>query len=471
MTAPLYEALMKYVKDGTIPYHMPGHKEGRSISRKYIENLAKIDLTEVPGTDNLHDPKGPILEAEELAAKAFGSKMSFFLVNGTTSGIYAAMCTVLNNDDKILIQRNSHKSVYNGLVITGAIPCYLNPLIDYDDGIAMGISIDELETMLRSDNDIKAVLITYPNYYGFCVDIKKIAEVVHKYDKILIVDEAHGAHFAFSEKLPITASKAGADIVVESIHKTLPAFTQSSILHVNTDKINIEKLRFYLSLFQTTSPSYILMSSIDLAREFMEGEGKKKLNNCIDLSIKTRDILNQFDSINCLGKDVIGRYGIYDFDPTKFTIDVKGLNLTGNDAEKILKSDFNIQVEMSDLYNILAIMTVVDTEKEFNILIDAIKKLRNYKKNINKKFIDYYPKIPQMAFKPSIAVKKSFKSVDLKDSIDKISCDYVIPYPPGIPLICPGEIVKKDMVQYINLLYNIGIKIVGIDNLSIRVCE
>ncbi|MDI3478391.1 MAG: hypothetical protein PWQ59_1916 [Thermoanaerobacterium sp.] len=469
LSAPLYEALLKYVEDGTLPYHMPGHKEGRIISRKYIENLAKIDLTEVPGTDNLHDPQGPILEAEKLAAKAFGAKMSFFLVNGTTCGIYAAMSAVLNEGDAVIIQRNSHKSVYNGLILTGATPIYLTPLIDYEDGIAMGVSIDELEGLLKGNKDIKAVLITYPNYYGFCIDIKSIVDLVHKYNKILIVDEAHGAHFAFSDKLPLPASKAGADIVVESIHKTLPAFTQSSILHVNTDRVDVDRLKFYLSLYQSTSPSYILMTSIDLARDFMEREGKDRLEECVNLSIDARNKLNAIEGVKCIGDDIVGKYGINDYDTTKLTISIKGLGISGSEAERILRENFNIQMEMSDLYNILAIMTVADGEKEFGELVKSVEGLLKYKKNQEIRLIDYYPDVPEMKMKPSEAVKKPYTLLKIDDAVDSVSLDYVIPYPPGVPLICPGEIIKKDMVQYIKLLYNIGIKIVGIDNLNIRV--
>lgn len=469
LSAPLYEALLKYVEDGTLPYHMPGHKEGRIISRKYIENLAKIDLTEVPGTDNLHDPQGPILEAEKLAAKAFGAKMSFFLVNGTTCGIYAAMSAVLNEGDAVIIQRNSHKSVYNGLILTGATPIYLTPLIDYEDGIAMGVSIDELEGLLKGNKDIKAVLITYPNYYGFCIDIKRIVDLVHKYNKILIVDEAHGAHFAFSDKLPLPASKAGADIVVESIHKTLPAFTQSSILHVNTDRVDVDRLKFYLSLYQSTSPSYILMTSIDLARDFMEREGKDRLEECVNLSIDARNKLNAIEGVKCIGDDIVGKYGINDYDTTKLTISIKGLGISGSEAERILRENFNIQMEMSDLYNILAIMTVADGEKEFGELVKSVEGLLKYKKNQEIRLIDYYPDVPEMKMKPSEAVKKPYTLLKIDDAVDSVSLDYVIPYPPGVPLICPGEIIKKDMVQYIKLLYNIGIKIVGIDNLNIRV--
>lgn len=471
MAAPLYEALIKYVKDGIIPFHMPGHKQGRLFPKEFLENIAKIDLTEVPGTDNLHDPHGPILEAEKLAAKAFGAKRSFFLVNGTTCGIYAAMCAVLNKGDKVLLQRNSHKSVYNGLILTKTKPIYLSYTFDYEDGIAMGIDINELENVLKFNNDIKAVIITYPNYYGFCVDIEEITKIVHRYNKILIVDEAHGAHFAFSEKLPITASAAGADIVVESIHKTLPAFTQSSILHVNSDLIDINRLKFFLSMFQTTSPSYILMASIDIAREYMTIYGKSVLNNCINYSLHIRDIINKDGNVRCIGREIIGNYGIKEFDPTKLTINFNNLGISGLEAEKILREKFNIQIEMSDIYNILAIVTVADEKEKLDLFLNAIREIYKYRNNNKLIGITDLPNIPDMVYTPSNAIHKKSNVVNINMSIGRISQSFVIPYPPGIPIICPGEVIKKDMVQYINLLYNKGIRIIGIDNFTIRVCE
>lgn len=471
MAAPLYESLMEYVKDRVIPFHMPGHKEGRVISGKYIENLAKIDLTEVPGLDNLHNPEGPILEAQRLAAKAFGAKESFFLVNGTTSGVYAAMYAALEPDDKVLIMRNSHKSVYNGLVLTGAVPAYINPEIDYDTGIPMGISANNVERYLKDDKAIKAVIVTYPNYYGFCSDIVKISEVVHKYGRILIVDEAHGSHFAFSEQLPTTSLEAGADIVVQSIHKTLPAFTQSSILHLNSGKVDADRLKFALKLFQTTSPSYILMSSIDLAREYMEVEGSVRLNKAVELSDYARGEINQIEGIRCLGEEIVGKYSIVDFDRTKLTVNVSGIGITGVYAEKILRDKYNIQVEMSDTVNILAMVTLADGEEEINSLIHGIRGLGRQRNIKNLIKVEKLPDIPEMILKPSEAVRRNRKQVPFNKSEGYISGDFIIPYPPGVPLICPGELIKKDMVKYINMLYNKGIKIIGIQNQNIQVCE
>ncbi|MEQ2130191.1 aminotransferase class I/II-fold pyridoxal phosphate-dependent enzyme [Caldanaerobacter subterraneus KAk] len=471
MSTPLYDALMEYVKKETVPFHMPGHKQGRVLPKEYIENLAKIDLTEVPGLDNLHNPDGPILEAQELAAKAFGSKQAFFLVNGSTAGIYAAMYAVLNPTDKVLVMRNSHKSVYNGVVLTQSIPVYLLPEIDYENGIAMGIDVEKLEEVLQKERDVKAVVVTYPNYYGFCSDIEKIVDIVHKYGKILIVDEAHGAHFPFSNNLPKSSIKAGADIVVQSLHKTLTSFTQTSILHLNSDRVDVDRLKYSLSLFQSTSPSYILMSSIDMAREYMEKEGKKRLEEIIQLSLYARREIGKIEEMKCLGEDVVGRYGIVDFDVTKLTISVKNLGIEGPEAEDFLRRECNIQVEMSDVYNILAMVTVGDDEKRVKMLLEGLKKLSKNRKRV--KFGDriLFPSLPEMELTPSEAVRKKKVRVPFEKAEGAISADFVTPYPPGVPLICPGERIEKDMVKYIEVLYNKGIKVLGIQDNLLSVCE
>ncbi|MGB9808581.1 MAG: aminotransferase class I/II-fold pyridoxal phosphate-dependent enzyme [Caldanaerobacter sp.] len=472
MTAPLYDALLKYVKRGTVPFHMPGHKQGKVLPKKYVENLAKIDLTELPGLDNLHNPEGPILEAERLLAQAFGSKEAFFLVNGSTAGIYASMYAVLNPGDRVLVMRNSHKAVYNGIVLTHSIPFYLLPEIDYENGIAMGIDVRKLEDVLQKERDVKAVVVTYPNYYGFCSDIQKIVDIVHKYGKILIVDEAHGAHFPFSEDLPLSSIKAGADIVIQSLHKTLTSFTQTSVLHLNSERVDVDRLRYSLSLFQSTSPSYILMSSIDLAREYMEKEGNEQLQKVIQLASYVRKEIDNIEGIRCLGEDIVGKYGVVDFDVTKLTISVKNLGINGAEAEEFLREECNIQIEMFDMFNILAMITVGDDERSIGRLLEGLKRLsKNKRKEVSIKRMEGFPSLPEMVFIPSEAIIKSKKKVNFMEAEGSVAGDFVIPYPPGVPILSPGERIEKDVVKYIEVLYNKGIKILGIQNNLLSVCE
>jgi len=296
-------------------------------------------------------------------------------------------------------------------------------------------------------------------------------DIVHKYGKILIVDEAHGAHFPFSNNLPKTSIKAGADIVVQSLHKTLTSFTQTSILHLNSDRVDVDRLKYSLSLFQSTSPSYILMSSIDMAREYMEKEGKKRLEEVIQLALYVRREIDKMEGIRCLGEDIVGRYGIVDFDVTKLTISVKNLGIEGPEAEDFLRRECNIQVEMSDVYNILAMVTVGDDEKRVKMLLEGLKKLSKNRKRV--KFGDriLFPSLPEMELTPSEAVRKKKVRVPFEKAEGAISADFVTPYPPGVPLICPGERIEKDMVKYIEVLYNKGIKVLGIQDNLLSVCE
>lgn len=463
MSAPLFDGLLKYIKKETTPFHMPGHKQGKGVLRadELKENLFKIDLTELPDTDNLHNAKGIILEAEELAAKAFGAKRSFFLVNGTTGGIYAMMLSALNPGEKLLIERSCHRSSFSGMILAGVKPAYIEPTVDFEDGISVGVTPESVEKALIRNRDAAAVMVTYPNFYGLCMDIKAIADIVHRYGKILMVDEAHGVHFKFHADFPMTALEAGADIVVQSVHKTLPSFTQSSILHVGTDMIDIDRLVFALRLVQTTSPSYLLMASLDLAREEME-EHPELMDKAVRLSHLARERLKKSGDIHVIDEDIIGEYGIVDIDPTKLVVNVKGLHMTGHDAEAILRDRYNIQVELSDMYNILSMITVGDEEEDIMRLTDAILGLKRNKENrVIPITFDY--KAPEIIYNPREASFMQKKRVPIVESVGKIAGDFLIPYPPGIPYVAPGELITTGIALEIEELVAIGVEVIGYD--------
>ena len=471
MTAPLFDGLLRYNEKQVVPFHMPGHKQGKGIMRadQLKENIFKMDLTEFLDTDNLHDAKGIILEAEKMAAAAFGAKKSFFLVNGTTGGIQAMMMSVLHPGDKVLVERSAHRSVFGGLILTGAIPAYIEPAVDYEDGIPAGVTQQSVGRALSNNTDALAVLITYPNYYGFCTDIKAIADIVHRYGKILLVDEAHGAHFTFNKNLPVTALEAGADMVVQSVHKTLPSFTQSSILHVGSDRIDTGSVEAALRLIETSSPSYLLMASLDLAREEME-DHPEILDKAVDLSYMARDRLAGAGNIRVIGRDIIGKCGIADIDPTKLVVNVRGLNMTGRKVEEVLRDRYNIQVELSDMYNILAMITTGDSEGDIIKLTDAILQLKKDKEDqaISLSF-DY--KAPEMVFSPREAYFMKKSRVLLKDSTGRTAGDFIIPYPPGIPYVVPGELITEDTCQKLSELALSGIEVVGYDDGYVKILE
>ncbi|QQY79868.1 lysine decarboxylase [Keratinibaculum paraultunense] len=456
MNTPILDALKKLKKQNSISFHTPGHK-GKNTLINWEDYIPFIDTTEIWGMDNLQDPKGIIKESQELAAKAFGAKYTLYSINGTTGGIYIALSTITNPGDKILIQRNSHKSVYNAALLNRLDIEYIYPKYNEANHIFTGINPEDVEANLKKCEDIKVVVITYPNYYGICSNIERIAEIVHKYDKLLLVDEAHGSHFVFSKKLPISALEAGADIVVQSTHKTLVSFTQSSMVHVGTDRVDIDKLMNMSSIYQSTSPSYILMLSLEIARAYMEREGIYKLEEAIYLAQDTSNKLKAIEGVNVFTEDEEDTT-IYDKDPMKILFKLNGI--TGADLSKRLMEIYHIYLEMSDYYYALALTTLMNSKDDFKRLIKAMEELAE------EKYTEIQPININMP-KPNILVPiyEAFysdkKAVNLKESIGKISASYIIPYPPGIPLICPGEQITEEIYYYILQLMDIGIEIVG----------
>jgi lysine decarboxylase len=460
---PLYSEMKKYVDSKPIPFHMPGHKLGAGFTDEFRKNMATYDLTEIPGLDNLHYPEEIILEAQKLAAEAFGADNSFFLVNGSTVGILATIFTVCKAGDSLIVARDCHKSVTNGMIMAGVNPIYIKPSFNNEFGISIGISGTAVLDALINNPEAVGVLLTRPNYYGCCCDIKEIAEIVHKHGRILIVDEAHGAHLHFNNNLPLDAIMGGADICVQSAHKTLPALTQAALLHVKGDRINIDKLKFYLSTFQTSSPSYIIMASLDIARATMESHGKEMLERLLENVISLKRRLKSIKKIKILSGE-----GQMDFeiDQTRIVINVKELGITGFLAEKILRESFNIQIEMSDLYNIVCIATIADEEENFEKLYRGIEEIASRFKN-GKPLADIYNVellIPRQVVSLRDTLLCSSKSVKFEDALNKVSLNTITPYPPGIPIICPGEEISEETYNFISKILRAGGKVNGIGN-------
>ncbi|MGI6586086.1 MAG: aminotransferase class I/II-fold pyridoxal phosphate-dependent enzyme [Gracilibacteraceae bacterium] len=464
---PILKSLKEYKNEGAVPFHMPGHKRGNIYKKTEInslfEDILALDTTEVPGIDNLHCPENAVLEAQGMAAEAFGADHSFFLVNGTTSGIYSMIMASASPGDKIIIPRNCHRSVYCAVILGRLIPVYINPEIDYEFGIAMGIKPETIENVLKEHGDAKAVVVTNPTFYGVCSDLERIAEIVHERGMILLVDEAHGSHFCFNERLPISALEVGADMTSQSIHKTLPSMTQSSILHVKSERIDIEKLKVFLQLVQTTSPSHILLASLDAARFIMQKFGRELLDETIDWSNWARSEINNIEGCRCLGPDRIGRNGTVDFDPTRLTVNFGALGLSGVEAEDILRKDFKIQVEMSDLYNIVAITTIGDYRSDYESFVNSLKRLAGTVRRGKIKSMPapafFAPQEPSLM--PWEALYYEKEQVDIEQSIGRICGEMIIPYPPGIPVLMPGEPISREICEYLKLCVAQGIKING----------
>jgi arginine/lysine/ornithine decarboxylase len=467
---PLFNALKEYFSGHPTPFHMPGHKLGKGFPTEFLKNIAALDVTEIAGTDNLHFPSGPIKEAQDLAAKAFGSKNSFFLVNGSTCGIHTIIMTICKPGDKLIVARDCHKSVIGGLMLAGASPVYVRPEFNYDFGIPTVIKVSEIENALRLYPDAIGVLITRPNYYGICSDIRAIAELVHSYGKVLAVDEAHGAHLRFHGSLPESAMEAGADICVQSAHKTLAAFTQGAYLHVGSSRIDLEKLKFYLSLLQTSSPSYIIMASLDVAREVMQREGKKRLDQLINSIRVFKSNIDKSDQpITCLSCVEGGKTDI-----TRLVINVRGLGMTGFEIDRKLREKYNIQVEMSDFCNIVCITTPADSAQDLDKLYRALEEIAMTRKG---EISTRYPErvaiaIPEQKLEPGKAMSSRGVEIPLSDAAGRVSRCVITPYPPGIPLVCPGEIITMETVKYIYNIINCGGVVNGVgDNLEVSVVE
>ena len=471
---PLFDALKEYVDRDTLPFHVPGHKKGVGIDKEFKnfigENPFKIDVTVFKLVDSLHHPTGPIKKAQELVADAYESHASFFSIHGTSGAIQAMILAVVNDGDKIIVPRNVHKSVTAGIILSGAVPVFMEPEIDKKLGIAHGVTPETVEKTLKENPDAKAVLIINPTYYGVATDIKKIADTVHSYDIPLIVDEAHGPHLAFSEKLPMSALKAGADICAQSTHKIIGSLTQGSLLHVKSKYVDPKRVQQILNLMQTTSPSYIIMASLDCARRQIALEGKDLLQKTIELCKYTRDEINKIPGFYCFGEEVLGKPGSYSFDPTKLTISSRELGITGFELDMILADKYHIQMELSDFYNVLAVGSFGDTKEGMDRLLSALKEISNDyygKKEPVQDFLDI-PAIPTKILNPREAFYSDKISIPLNESIGKISGEFLLAYPPGIPVLCPGEEITQEVVDYVHDLKRANLYVQGTEDLTVE---
>ncbi len=451
---PLYTALKKYADEGTVSFHVPGHKQGRGNLELFnLVGLAcVIDVTCMEDQDNICNPVGPIKDAQILAAQLYGADNAFFLVNGTTCGIQAMIMGVCEPGDKIIIPRNAHKSVISSIIMSGAVPVYVEPEINSYLGIAMGVRPEYIEKALQSHPDAKAVFMINPTYYGVVSDLKAIVDIAHAHNIPVLVDEAHGAHLKFCPKLPLSAMEAGADLAASSTHKLAGSLTQSSLLLHQGSLINPQKIKAALNLTQTTSPSYILMASIDIARKQLAEKGVQMIQNTYDLALQAREKLKTVEGIFLLDEEVLGP-GCYAVDPTKIVINTKQLGFSGYEMEKILRKKYHIQVELSDLFNVLAIVALGDNEDTLNTLVYAVTDIANGRalKNVFKYFTPF-PSLPESVMSPREAFYGEKRTVLLSEAKGEVSAEMIMAYPPGIPIICPGERITQEVLDYIHTL-------------------
>ena len=467
---PLYDAVVSYANENKISYHTPGHKHGKGIAKNFRqfvgEKVFRLDLSVMSEVDSLHEPSTVIKEAQVLAAQAYGADYSFFLVNGTTGGNQAMILSVCDPGDKIIIPRNAHKSVISAVILAGAEPVYIMPKIDPGTDLILNLTPEQVEEACRQHPDAKAVLVTNPTYFGLTTDLEAIADIVHRYDKIFLVDEAHGGHLHFHSGLPKSAIDSGADMCVQSTHKHLAALSQGSMLHVKGVRVDIMRLKTTLQMLQTTSPSYIILASLDISRYQMVHEGEQILTDVIKMCEDARSEINKIPGLSCLTRETAQKFPSLDLDVTKLTVSTKGLPCLGYDMAKILNSEYDIQTEMSDFQNVLLFVSGGNTPKEMKKFVAALRKIVvDYKDmfiNQKKRKSILFPHfIPHKEVNPREALTKLTRKIPFKRSVGKICAEIVCPYPPGIPVLCPGEVITQEIYTYLMNVLDSGARING----------
>lgn len=467
---PLFDRLQTSAYSGNIPFHTPGHHKGQGVDLRlrdaWGEAMFRSDLPELPELDNLFAPEGVIAEAQELAAEAWGSDRTFFLANGSTAGVIAAILAVCNPGDEVLIPRNVHRSVISGLILSGASPVFMMPEVDTKLGITHGVTVETIEHHLIRNPKIKAVLIINPTYYGVCSDLASIVNLIHHYDLPLIIDEAHGAHFQFHPALPISALSANADLVIQSTHKTLSALTQASMLHLKGDRINVGRLSRALELVQSTSPSYLLLASLDVARMQMATQGEILLGQTIDRVMRVRGETRSIPHLSTLEFNPSSSF--FKLDPLRLTIFVSGM--TGFDADEILHEELGVTCELPGFQSLTFIFTHGTTEDDCDRLIQSLQQLSN---RINdRKSPVFNPKIitesPTLILSPREAFFAESKTVTIEAAIGQVSAELVCPYPPGIPVLMPGERITTAAIGYLRQVVAAGGVITGAEDSTIE---
>jgi len=433
--------------------------------RNYIgQNVLDIDLINIAPLDDLHQPVGVILEAQKLAADAFGADWTYFSVQGTSTAIMTMILSVCGTGDKFIVPRNVHKSVLSAIIFAGARPVFLSPVRDTNLGIDHGVTTRAVRRALERHPDAAAVLVINPTYYGVCTHLKEIVDLAHEYDVPVLVDEAHGALIHFSEELPMSAMQAGADMSATSLHKLGGSMTQSSILNVRQGLVNPRRVQTIMSLLTTTSTSYPLLASLDTARRQLAIRGRELADRTVALARQAREAINRIPGLSCFGDELLGEEATYDYDPTKLTIHVRHLGITGYDAENWLREHYKLEVELSDMYNILCLVTPGDDDTSIGILLESLGAMSAAYHAETKDIAEVVviiPEIPHLALTPRDAFYGETELVPFKESAGRIIAEFIYVYPPGIPILLPGEVISQENIDYIVDHLEVGLPVKG----------
>ena len=468
--APIYEALERFREMRVVPFDVPGHKHGRGnpeLTAFLGERCVGVDVNSMKPLDNLCHPISVIREAEDLAADAFGAAHAFLMVGGTTSSVQSMVLSSCKRGDEIILPRNVHRSVINALVLCGAVPVYVNPEVEDRLGISLGMRREQVEKAIKEHPNAVAVLVNNPTYYGICSDLREIVKMAHAAGMLCLADEAHGTHFYFGENMPVSAMAAGADMAAVSMHKSGGSLTQSSLLLIGPN-VSQGHVRQIINLTQTTSGSYLLMSSLDISRRNLALKGRDVFRRVTQMAVYARDEVNAVGGYYAFGKELVDGNAVFDFDATKLSIHTREIGLAGIEVYDILRDEYDIQIEFGDLGNILAYLSIGDRFQEIERLVSALAEIRRrYQRDssglMGQEYID-----PVVVATPQEAFYAEKKSVPIEESEGLVCSEFVMCYPPGIPVIAPGERITRDVLDYIAYAKDKGCSLTGPEDPEIK---
>ncbi len=465
---PIYSALKAYAGEDFLRLHMPGHA-GKGMEQQELSAAAAWDVTEIPGLDDLHLPGGIIRQSQELLARAFAAGYSYFLVNGATEGIHALFLALGREGKEILLPRNAHRSFYGGMVLSGAVPVYIPVQTEAQLGIALAVTAEDIETLLQRHPEAQTVFLASPSYYGTTCDVAAIAAVTRDLGKNLLVDEAHGSHFSFSDLYPQPALRSGADAVVNGLHKTLPVLNQGAALHLSAGWADNSRIRQTVSLLATTSPSYPVMASIELARQFMEENGASLLERAYEFSRCCSCRINRITGLKTCEQELRKVAGVAQLDPLKILVSVQGTALSGYQFASRLRDKYRIQVELADSNIILAMFSIFHEAQDWTRFYQALQDIAvSYPGPGGQPVKVELPPPPHMLLSPRQAFMAPCRRVPLRDGVNKTAGEMIAAYPPGIPCILPGELISREMIDYLVYLVRSGARIQGPEDAALR---
>ena len=461
--APIYEALEAFQKMRVVPFDVPGHKRGRGnpeLTKLLGETCMRLDVNSMKPLDNLCHPVSVIADAEQLAAEAFGAAHAFLMVGGTTSAVQSMVLTAVKRGETLLLPRNVHRSVMGAMVLGGAVPVYVNPAGDKRLGIPLGMRVEDVRRAIKENPDAKAVFVNNPTYYGICSDLRSIVKLAHEHGMLCLADEAHGTHFYFGENMPISAMAAGADMAAVSMHKSGGSLTQSSIL-LTGPGMSAGYVRQIINLTQTTSGSYLLLSSLDISRRNLALRGREAFKQVVELAEYARTEINRIGGYYAYSKELVNGDSIYDFDVTKLSIHTRDIGLAGIEVYDLLRDEYDIQAEFGDLGNILAYLSIGDRQREVERLVSALAEIKRRFSRDKSTLMDFDYIEPIVAMSPQEAFYGEKESLPIRETAGRVCSEFVMCYPPGIPILTPGEQITEEIIDYIAYALEKGCSMTG----------